>query len=319
MALPPVDTSLVADPTQLAALKRGAREQTPESLREAARQFEGVFTNMLLKSMRDATPKDSLFGSDQQDFYTDLFDQQLAASLSKGKGLGLADLLVRQLMQGGGAPQEATGEAGALSGPGPFGRAADGAPPSLPPMRPATTPGAAPSILKSADRQSFIDSIRPVAEEAGRRLGVAPEALIAHAALETGWGRSMPTTAGGECSNNLFGIKAGGRWRGEAAAALTTEYDGLAPRREVASFRAYATPADSVRDYAELLAGSPRYAGALGTGGDVAAFGRALQAGGYATDPDYANKLVAVARDLKFTSGGPINVNDVTGNPSGVR
>jgi flagellar protein FlgJ len=296
MAVSARDSSLVADPTQLAALRRDAKAQTPEALRETARQFEGLFTNMLLKSMRDATPEDSLFGSEQQDFYTDLFDQQLAASLSKGKGLGLADLLVRQLMQ--------TGQA----------RDAQ----DMAPAAPAFPENATAARFRPGDRQSFIDALKPVAEEAGRKLGVAPEALIAHAALETGWGRSMPVSADGRCSNNLFGIKAGGRWTGAAAEAMTTEYEGQTPRRELASFRAYDSPADSVRDYADLLARTPRYAAVLGTGDDVGAFGRALQSGGYATDPDYAKKLERVAQELKLAPERPLTVNDVTRAAAGV-
>lgn len=317
MTLSAVDSSLVADPTQLAALKRDARAQTPESLREAARQFEAVFTNMLLKSMRDATPKDSLFGSEQQDFYADLFDQQLAASLSQGKGLGLGDLLVRQLMQGGSVGATAD-DAPAASAAEASSSALEAQPLTLDRMRLPVARAEA-RAATPADRQAFIDSIRPVAEQAARRLGVAPEALVAQAALETGWGRGVPARADGSCSNNLFGIKAGGRWKGPAAEVLTTEYDDKTPRRELASFRAYASPADSVRDYADLLAGSPRYAAALGTGRDIEAFGRALQAGGYATDPEYANKLVQVARDLKFGADPSINVNGVTGSAAYAR
>src|SRR5689334_13387651 len=113
MAIESANASFYADPAGLTALKRGAAGQTPEAIRETAKQFESLFTTMMLKSMRDATPKDSLFGSDQQDFYQDMFDQQMAVQLSKGKGLGLADVLVRQLMQSAGVTEDAGGTSAA--------------------------------------------------------------------------------------------------------------------------------------------------------------------------------------------------------------
>ena len=139
----------------------------------------------------------------------------------------------------------------------------------------------------------------PAAQEAGAQLGVDPHTLIAHAALETDWGRSMPSAQDGTPSFNLFGVKAGNAWTGQQVASDTTEYEAgkLVATRD--NFRAYASPADSVRDYATLLSGNPRYSGALGTGTDAAAFAAALQQGGYATDPNYATKLAAVARTLK--------------------
>jgi flagellar protein FlgJ len=244
---------------QFAALRRGADANDPATLREVARQFESIFTKMMLSSMRDASFGDPLFGSDQADMYQDMMDDQMAVQLSQGRGLGLADMLIRQLGQGG---------AGATAGV------------------PAATERVSPE-----QQGAFIEKMLPHATAAARELGVDPRAIIAQAALETGWGTSQPADAGGT-SNNFFGIKAGESWRGARVGSATTEYvDGVA-RGEQAQFRAYGSVAENVADYVRVLR-EPRYAQALGTGPDVRAFANALQRGGYATDPEYANKLVA--------------------------
>jgi flagellar protein FlgJ len=284
MSTAPIDNSFYADPQGLAALKRDAHAQAPDAVRKTAAQFESLFTTMMLKSMRAATPKDSLFGSDQQDFYQDMFDQQLATQLSKGKGLGLADMLVQQLMRG------ATGEADATPG--------------------VAKPTA--QIWPPATREDFVQALLPAAKRAGEKLGVDPSSLIAHAALETGWGKNMPASADGSCSFNLFGIKAGHSWSGAAVTAVTSEVENGKAARMPAQFRAYSSPEACMQDYAELLSGNGRYAGALGTGTDSAAFAKALQRGGYATDPDYANKLASVARDLKLRLAAPISTGATT-------
>jgi flagellar protein FlgJ len=289
MAIAPLDSKFFADPTTLSGLKRDAKAATPEALRETARQFESLFTTMMLKSMRQATQGqgDELFGSEQQDFYQDMFDQQISVQLSRGKGLGLADMLVHQLMQGGAAQdpdlQQAT----------PAGSAT---------VSPATTMAWPPR-----DRDEFVRSIQPAADAVAQRLGVDPAVVIAHAALETGWGQSVPAAADGRPSFNLFGIKAGANWKGAAMQSTTQEFDAGRMQTVDAKFRAYDSPAQCLADYADLLQSSPRYAAALGTGGNMEAFAQALQRGGYATDPDYASKLSIVARDLKSRLARPIS------------
>lgn len=297
----PVDTSFYADPQGLHALRREAKAQSPEALREVARQFESLFTQMMLKSMRDATPKDSLFGSDQQEFYQDMFDTQMASHLSQGRGLGLADMLVRQLMQAGIAPETAA-SAGAAAAD-----AAGGVEKATRPAAPAAERGGIP--LASGKRE-FVEAIRPAAERVAAQLGVDADTLVAHAALETGWGRSLPRAANGGSSFNLFGIKAGGSWNGQVAPAATHEFEGGERVSRVEEFRAYASAEECLQDYARLIGGNPRYAAALGTGSDTAAFARALQRGGYATDPEYANKLVSVSRQLKSVAAAPISRTD---------
>jgi flagellar protein FlgJ len=257
---------------QFAALRRAAGAHDPKALREVARQFESIFTKMVMDSMRSASFGDSLFGSDQVDQYQGMMDDQLAVQLSQGKGLGLADMLVRQL-QGGAA-----------------GAATEGVAPT--PQGNDTARNVTPE-----QRRDFVDKLLPQATAAARELGVDPRAIVAQAALETGWGTHLPADGpGGDTvgSNNYFGIKAGGAWNGASVAADTTEFTAGVAGTERARFRAYGSVAENVNDYVRLLRDNPRYAAALGTGSDVRAFATALQRGGYATDPDYASKLMSV-------------------------
>jgi flagellar protein FlgJ len=165
----------------------------------------------------------------------------------------------------------------------------------------ASTPSAAAAgaRISSAQRVDFVRSMESMAQSAGTSLGVAPDTLIAQAALETGWGRNLPTDASGRSSSNLFGVKAGDSWQGASVAATTTEYQQGAPVSTQAAFRSYDDTAQGVSDYVSLLRSSPRYASALGAGSDVQAFATGLQRGGYATDPDYVNKLVATVATLR--------------------
>jgi flagellar protein FlgJ len=307
----PTNINFFADFQGLAALKNDAKQQAPAALKEAARQFESLFTQMLLKSMREANKsfgEDSMFGSDQADMYQDMFDDQMALQMSKGKGLGLAEMLVRQL-QGG-----SLSSAPAAQSAAPTAGAAEPAVNNVGPSGP--TPMA-------VSKDDFIRSMRPHAERAAHEIGVDPDALLAQAALETGWGRSVPCTVNGECSFNLFGIKAGSQWSGATVNVPTLEFEEGVAVRKVERFRAYGSPADSFRDYAALIGGSSRYANARGTGENVAAFAAALQQGGYATDPNYAQKVAAVANEvrarsdvmradaLKFAAAGPSSTNRV--------
>jgi flagellar protein FlgJ len=261
-----VAPSNYADFSGLEALKGSARANDPAALREAARQFESLFTNMMLKSMRAASLGEGMGDSEETGFYQEMYDQQLSVSLAKGNGIGLAQRLVEQLMR--------SGMAGATT---------DGVTPPTDVPLAAATP---------EQQQQFVAALQPAATAAAQRLGVAPESIIAQAALETGWGRFVPADDRGS-SHNLFGIKAGES--GPAVVALTTEVvDGTASR-VTQGFRRYDSPAASVAAYAQLLATSPRYADARNAGTDVHAFAQALQRGGYATDPDYAGKLEAAA------------------------
>ncbi|HEX5343826.1 MAG TPA: glucosaminidase domain-containing protein [Duganella sp.] len=156
--------------------------------------------------------------------------------------------------------------------------------------------------VDSATQQAFLASIKPWAEETAGKLGVAPELVAAHAALESGWGK-QPLKNGTASANNLFGVKAGSGWQGEVATASTTEYEHGALLRKTERFRSYPDTASAFRDYASLLSSNPRYAAALNTGSDARAFAGALAKAGYATDPQYADKLGKVAAQLQRSGG----------------
>lgn len=150
-------------------------------------------------------------------------------------------------------------------------------------------------------QQQFLASIKPWTQETGARLGVAPEIVAAHAALESGWGQRPLRQGTGADTNNLFGIKAGGKWQGEVASNVTTEYEagsGTALKK-TERFRSYPDQGSAFRDYAQVLLDNPRYRGALNTGSDAHAFAQGLARGGYATDPNYAAKLTQLATRLQ--------------------
>ncbi|EIM02232.1 flagellar rod assembly protein/muramidase FlgJ [Rhodanobacter thiooxydans] len=310
-------------------LRAQARSDDGKSaLPAVAKQFEAIFTQMMLKSMRDANASmgSDLAGSEQVDSYREMFDHQLALSLANGNnGLGIAKMLVRQL---GGKPAAAAEAHGPLPTPvagvpnadvrallqlGAGDDASDAtagimAMPSTADAGSAWSQtldrmaqgaldaaGAAAELLPGGDPVGFVRTLAPHAEVAAKQLGVSVRALLAQAALETGWGKHLPSHRDGSSSFNLFGIKAGGNWSGDKVSVPTLEYEnGVAVRRRDA-FRAYDSPADAFADYARVLADSPRYAQALGQGENVAGFARALVRGGYATDPSYAAKITAIA------------------------
>lgn len=304
-------SQLSIDPRGIDGLKRDVRagDDSPETIRAVAKQFESLFARMLIKSMRETSFGDGLMDSEQSEFYRDMFDQQLAVELSEGKGLGLADMLVRQLSQGSvvgagagtSASDDALGPTSNESSPGQtadLSRARVGEVKTADLSRASGTEVATTDEWRPASREEFVRQLWPHAQAAGRALGVAPATIVSHAALETGWGRSLPQQANGQSSFNLFGIKTGGRWEGASAPSSTLEFRGGAMVRSREQFRAYDSLGDGVADYARLLGGSPRYAAARNTGADVDAFAGALQRAGYATDPQYADKLRAVAEQV---------------------
>jgi flagellar protein FlgJ len=287
----------VFDTRALADIRRQAKDGDPQAIKAAARQFEALFLQMVLKSMRDATPKEGLFDSEQTRLYESLLDQQLAQVMAGSRnGTGLAALIEKQLSRAGTAEADAFPEGLPLLPPGLARRLEQAAAtqgPAIPAApAPATATGAAAAVgtADTGSPRDFLAAIWPHAETAGRSIGIPPAFLVAQAALETGWGCSEPRLADGRPSHNLFGIKAGASWRGPVAEAATTEYvNGVAETR-VERFRAYGSYAEAFQDYASLLAGSPRYAAVLGAT-EAASFARGLQRAGYATDPAYGAKL----------------------------
>jgi flagellar protein FlgJ len=263
----PIGPTYYADFNGLEGLKKGAKADDPKAIRAAAQQFESLFTDMMLKSMREAKLGQGLGDTQESDLYQDMYDQQLSLKMAQGKGIGLADMLVQQLTRNSAA------------------KAAAGS--------------ASPAAASNADRISFVKSLEPYAEHAASQLGVSSDTLIAQAALETGWGQHVPASSNGSSSFNLFGIKAGGGWNGDAVSAQTTEYSLGSSSSISQPFRAYSSVQQGVNDYVTLLQRSSHYQRALGTGDDVSAFGSALARGGYATDPVYVQKLQAMAASVK--------------------
>jgi flagellar protein FlgJ len=312
MALLPAPTvaTTTTDFRALAELRSRAATDAGSVTAETARQFEALFVQMMLKSMRSAG---DVFGDASDKSYRDMFDQQIALEMTRGRGLGIADVLMRQL-----APTENTATAARQLAAKDFVTARLAAPPSPPPARfEITAPGdailaqaASPPALEfdaqsiSATRswtnwrpatpEEFVRDVWPHAERAGAKLGVDPRAIVAQAALETGWGRNLTRDSRGMSGNNLFNIKADSGWSGERMSVRTIEFEGGLPKQQVAAFRAYPDLATAFDDYVEFLKGNPRYGNALRNGARAEVFADSLQAAGYATDPGYAAKLRSI-------------------------
>ncbi|HEY9097248.1 MAG TPA: flagellar assembly peptidoglycan hydrolase FlgJ [Thiobacillus sp.] len=273
-------------------LRLEAKQSSPEALKQAAQQFEAVFMNMLMKSMREATPQDGMFESEQTRMYTSMLDQQLTQRMAS-RGIGLADVMVRQLSVAVSLPPP-------VEAPMPDQETAmTSGLPLKPPETMVPQAWAAPTPRVSdapAHVDAFVQRMLPHAREASASTGIPPHFMMSQAALETGWGRSEIRGADGENSYNLFGIKAGGSWKGRTVDIVTTEYVNGKPQKQVDTFRAYDSYADSFRDYANLLRANPRYRNVLAQGQDATGFAQGLQQAGYATDPNYAQKLAGVIR-----------------------
>lgn len=284
-------------------LRAQFKKNPEQGLKAAAQQFETLFLQMVLKSMRDATPQDGLVNSDQSRFYTGMLDQQLAQDMTtRGSGLGFARLIEQQLGR-----QMATGD-GAAAAENPAKTAAGSLPLAVSDTAhlrhvpvfgqlPTSAAYAEPRPLERsapqeapASSREFVNRVWPHAVEASRSTGIAPQFLVAHSALESGWGRSEIRRPDGSTSYNLFGVKAGKNWSGATVEATTTEYVNGQPQQVVERFRAYPSYEEAFRDYATLLRNSPRYSGVIGSQ-DGTEFARKLQQAGYATDPMYADKL----------------------------
>jgi len=269
-----ISGSLAASPQSLDKLRAQAKQSPDQALKAAAQQFEAVFMNMMLKSMRDAAPQDGMFDNEQTKMFTGMLDQQLAQNMSS-RGVGLADAMTKQLGRSLGSA----------------------APAAFPPASSATQAGhvsALPSAYSENFQQNFVQRLTPSALQASGETGVPAQLMLGQAALETGWGQREIRLPDGSNSYNLFGIKAGSNWNGKVAEVMTTEYHNGVPSKQVEKFRAYGSYAEAFSDYAHLLRDNPRYAGVIQQGQGAAAAAQALQSAGYATDPNYADKLVKV-------------------------
>ncbi len=287
-----VSARLALDVQGLADLRAEARKSSPEALKAAAKQFEAMFMNMMLKSMREAAPQDGMFDSEQTRMYTTMLDQQMSQSLAS-RGVGLADLMVRQLSQHRGSDANQGGPASSET-PMPGG-------PAVPtPRSPPEAPNA--NVIKpAAAAADFNTRLLPHADAASRATGVPAQFILGQAALESGWGKREIRLPDGSPSHNLFGIKAGPDWKGAVAETMTTEYVNGVAQRKVERFRAYSSYAEGFQDYATLLRNNPRYAAALASGRNAEGFAQGLQRAGYATDPDYAEKLTRIIKGSRWT------------------
>jgi len=361
----PLDSGTFTDLNRLNQFKVGGDSE--QNIRKVAKEFESLFLNEMLKSMRKATEvlaEGNYLNSSEGKTYQDMHDQQLSLTLaSEGKGIGLADVLERQMSKlkqpnsrpnpfaqieqpvpsapskpmakvdserndaplinqrrlalpgkltdrllAGIVPAAAQQEGQALAQNDwiPAQSFAAPADKSLSLQgsdtisgRRIAQPPLAPGKPVFSSPQDFVATMLPMAEKAAEKIGVDARYLVAQAALETGWGKSIIRQQDGSSSHNLFGIKTHNRWDGESARVLTTEYKGGKAVKEAASFRAYDSFAQSFEDYVRFLQNNGRYQKALSSTDNPERFVRELQQAGYATDPNYARKISQIARKLQ--------------------
>ena len=299
---------LAFDANSLNNLKASAKDNSPESIKEVAKQFEAVFINMVMKSMRAASPQDGIFDNEQSKTFTAMLDQQLSNNLAE-KGVGLAEILARQLTRGNNSSameQAVSGDdSSSLKSPmglNPYapsllkdiGYAPTAAPSVTAPVQPATQ---TPAHL-TGKAAEFHQRLASHATKASQDTGMPANYMLGQAALETGWGRKEITGRDGTNSHNLFGIKATSGWKGKVVEIVTTEYiDGVKQKR-LEKFRAYDSYADSFKDFANLIQNNPRYQSVVDNMNSVGGYARAMQNSGYATDPKYASKLASVINKI---------------------
>ena len=287
---------LALDANNLDRLKRAAHDNSPAALKATASQFEALFVNMMLKSMRDATPQDGPFDNEQSRTFTAMLDQQLSQNIA-ARGIGLGDVMARQLSKTAGidaaALQLRTAPREAMAAP----KAAVASPLGI---AAAAVEHAAGKIARGVSDtvQAFRNTMAQHAESASRASGIPASFMMGQAALESGWGRRQINGSDGTPSYNLFGIKANAAWKGKTVEAVTTEYIDGKPQKRVEKFRAYDSYAESFQDFARLISNSPRYEKVMANLDDVQGYAGAIQNAGYATDPAYADKLVSVVRKL---------------------
>ncbi|GLO32127.1 flagellar rod assembly protein/muramidase FlgJ [Pseudomonas putida] len=359
------DSGAYTDLNRLSSLKHGDRD-SDANVRKVAQEFESLFISEMLKASRkasDVLADDNPMNTETVKQYRDMYDQQLAVSMSReGGGIGLQDVLVRQLSKNKGTPANTS----------PFPRIEGNAPTlwgnkvaepvhaaqstatrndvaalnsrrlALPskltdrlmagivPSAASTNTTAVPArdgqqVAKAfavpdnglrilgravaqpplapkkafADSDEFVATMLPMAEQAAKRIGIDPRYLVAQAALETGWGKSVMRNTDGSSSHNLFGIKATGNWEGGEARAITSEFRDGQFVKETAAFRSYDSYQDSFHDLVSLLQNNSRYQDAVKAADKPEQFVQELQKAGYATDPNYASKISQIARQMK--------------------
>lgn len=363
------DSGAFTDLNRLNQLKVGKGRDSEANIHKVAQEFESLFLNEMMKAMRkanDVLGDDNFINSNESKAYRDMYDQQLAVTMSKQNGVGLADVLERQLgktLHPGAArsnpfAQVASGvQPSALAGAAPAAadnsrddskllnqrrlalpaRLADRLLAGIVPPAASTSeqplaqsdwlaaksfaapadkalsingsdaitgrrlaqPPLAPGKAAFSSPAEFVATMLPMAQAAAEKIGVDAHYLVAQAALETGWGKSIIRQQDGSSSHNLFGIKTHNTWQGESARVLTTEYVDGKPTKESASFRAYGSFEQSFNDYVSFLQNNQRYDDALDSAANPKTFVRELQRAGYATDPQYANKVAQIAKQMQ--------------------
>jgi flagellar protein FlgJ len=306
--------SVYHDLAGLGALRSQASSTPSEAIEEVAGQFESLFVQMMLKSMRDASIEGGLFDSNQMEMYQSMFDQQISLDLSRGNALGLADVLVNEL-GGSSAPREqpnllalaSSAYRQANSQVEKIAAQAQSSPPAKVQSAAVLTEGEQQADVPAqaqrwspASPEAFIRDVWDHAVDAAKQLGLDPLVLVAQSALETGWGKRVIQAVDGGSSFNLFGIKAGLAWEGQSAAVNSLEYRDGTAALEKSSFRVYDSIAKSFEDYVAFLKSNPRYQQALDKVGDAGEFLTELQDAGYATDPSYATKIMGIVGKTSF-------------------
>ena len=309
------DSKLLAsaawDSQSLNELKTKAGQDPQANLRPVARQVEGMFVQMMLKSMRETLPKDGLFNSDQTRLYTSMYDQQIAQQMTAGKGLGLAEEMVKQLSAQQQEPGENVGQVPMKFDTQTITSYQNAALTQMVRKALPKAPDSSDTPL-SGDSKDFLAQLSLPARLASEQSGIPHHLILAQAALESGWGQRQIRRENGEPSFNLFGVKASGDWKGKVTEITTTEFENGESKKVKAKFRVYSSYLEALSDYVGLLTRNPRYA-AVTSASTAEQGAQALQNAGYATDPQYARKLTSMIQQLKAMSDKVSNTyrNDI--------
>ncbi len=281
------------DQNSLNSVKTMGRHNDPAALKEIAKKFEAMFVQQMLKSMREANAVFSdgdMFSSEEVKFHQEMMDQQMVLNLTSGEGIGLAKTMFEQMQKSYGKPVDLKGQSEPL-------KTLDRQ--FRPPVTSINTSSSAFQLKESRvgnktaianGPEEFVEKLKPYAAKAAAELNVGTDVILAQAALETGWGKHLIHDAQGNNSFNIFNIKATA-WGGKSVSVNTLENKQGVTQQERAAFRKYEDYAGSFADYVALIKNNPRYKEALSAGSDSKSYADALQKAGYATDPDYADKI----------------------------
>ncbi|WPG20040.1 flagellar assembly peptidoglycan hydrolase FlgJ [Kosakonia cowanii] len=298
---PSVPQDAAFDAHSLDKLKLAARNDSPQALKAVAKQMEGLFVQMMLKSMRRASFKDGLFNTQQSEMFTSLYDQQISQNIADKGKMGFADLMVKQLSGKSDAVAEtatATREVPLNISPARFIGVPLRLQTEVSQQAQANNERAAQPEVPAIPGGGFISRMMAPAMAVARLSGIPHQLIIAQAALESGWGKREILTEEGKPSHNLFGVKATAEWHGETTEITTTEYENGVAQKIKDKFKVYSSYAEALEDYTSLISRNPRYKNVVKSETpEIAA--KALQTAGYATDPAYAKKLINIIQQVR--------------------